>query len=184
MPLIDQFQAGSFTEVIPYASVAYADGYFGSKMSDMAFWALLTAAEKLASLKEATLNIDQMTYIGRKLYIAQEREWPRYLNLGSVGDIFYLETRILPDVANATCEQAIWIARAAKYGHDHRARQEHQAQGLTGISRTGGQENYDLTKARRHPLCREALRLLNGYIARTGNLRDPYDPTAGFRSTF
>lgn len=185
MALIDQIQAGEFTPIFSYATLDYARDYFASKLSDMAFWNdKLTEDEQTAALKEATLHMDELVYIGRKLYVAQEREWPRYLNLGTAGDIFYLETKILPDVANACCEQAIYIARLVKFGHDVSARQDHQMQGASSITRVGASESYDLNKARRHQLCRRAYQILLPYIAKTGVLKTRFDPTAGFRSTF
>ena len=180
MSNVDQNQATSFTPVYSYATLAYAEGFFAAKLSQMAFWATLTEAEQQAALNEATLHMDSMVYIGRKLVINQEREWPRYLENGSIGDIAYLESKIIPDVANACCEQAYFIAQSVKYGHDHQARQEHQAQGASSIARAGANESYDLTKARRHRLCRVAYEMLKPYLAKSGNLRDPFDISSGF----
>lgn len=184
MPLLDQNQAGDFQDVFSYATLEYADEYLGTKLSTKAVWTSLSTEDKEAALREATLDMDTQTYSGRKLYVAQEREFPRFLDQGSIGDVFYLQDLILPDIANACCEQAWWIAKTYVEGHDHRERQEHQFQGANSIQRVGAGESYDLSRARRHSLCRKAYQLLVPYIAKTGNLRDAYDPNANRRTTY
>lgn len=185
MPFVDENQNDQFQEVFSYATLDYADDYLNSKLSTKTIWATFSDEDKTCALREATLNIDAaFPYVGRKVYVAQVREWPRYLDLGSIGDVFYLQTLILPDIANACVEQAYFIAKNVAQGHDHKERMEHQFQGLSGINRAGAGENYNLGKARRHELCRAAYQLMNGYVARTGNLRDAYDPNANRRTTY
>lgn len=178
MPTLNssQVQLTTLEEIVPYAAQSYADAYFASTITKNVFWATLTDAEKDAALKEATLNIDELHYIGNKLELAQRREWPRYLDLESYGDIFYLEQQILEIVGRACCEQAWFLARNAKQGYDPENRQEHQMMGVNSINRVGASESSDINKARRHRVCRAAYQLLLPFIVRTANLEAPYYP--------
>ncbi len=176
-----QARGADYTEIVPYTDVERADKYAASQLSLVAdAWATLTDAQKLKALRSATLDIDELTYVGYRLYVSQDREWPRYLSLGTVGDVYEQQDSILEFVADATCEQAMYLAYQYINGYDQRARQDQQHQGANSLSRVGASENYDLTKARRHQLCRKAYQILEPYIVKTATLNDPYDPTPGY----
>lgn len=177
MPFVDDVQAkgSEFRATLPYADLEWANLFMAENLVWGAYWSKADDAQKNAALIQATQEIDQLVYIGRKLYVAQDREWPRYLDLGSIGDIYYLENQIPIDVARACVIQAAYILREFLYGHGSKDRQNHQQQGLSGINRVGASESYDHAKARRHQLCRESYELLVIYLAKTGNLQDPFD---------
>lgn len=173
----DQVQAtgGNFQEIVAYVDVEYANSFMAANLVWGEWWSQGTDAQKGAALQQATVELDQLVYIGRKLYVNQQREWPRYLDLRSYGDIYNLQEAILPDVARATCIQAAYILKNFLLGHDHKGRQNHQQQGLSSIQRVGANESYDHAKARRHQLCREAYEILIPYLSKTGNMEDPFD---------
>lgn len=171
-----QNQLTSFPAVVPYADITFADAYFSTTISRRRFWKTLPDndpaqdIDKQGALCEATLVIDALYYSGHKLQISQEREWPRFLGFGTYGDIFYLEQKIPVAVAQATCEQAYYIAHTLATGGDIDARLDHQAQGIGSISRAGAQETADLNFARRHSITPRAYDLLRPFISKTGNL--------------
>lgn len=167
-------QLTSFADVVPYATPGVADAYFASKLGKTAIWGLLTAAEKTAALREATLDIDELNYIGETVVTNQVRKWPRYLSVSANAETMgWLEDDTFPtQVGLACCEQAFYIAKNYKTGYDPDSRRDHQDQGLSSISRAGASESYDMLKARRHKLCLDALRLLRSYIQKTGNLNE------------
>lgn len=171
--------------VIPYASIEFANSYFGQAVSRRARWASIPdedatkPVDKIGALREATLNIDTLTFQGYKYLINQPRAWPRFVAFGTYGDIFYLEQKIPIEVAWACCEQAFYLAENALRGFDVNARLDHQDQGVSSIQRAGASEQADLTLARRTPVCKLARIWLNDYIAKTGNLEHTYRyPTA------
>ena len=164
-------QMTSYADVIPYATVAAADSYWSNKLSGAAIWNLLNAADKLAALCEATLDIDEMKFIGMFVNTNQVRQWPRYLSVSENSETFLgVEDTFPQAVGEACCEQALYVARNDSEGHDPAVRQDHQDQGLSSVSRAGANENYDLTRGRRDKLCLPARRLLKSFIAKTGNL--------------
>jgi len=164
-------QMTSFPDVVPYATVEAADQYWANNLSGAAIWDLLTDAEKLAALRQATLEIDELQYIGRYVIIDQVRQWPRYLSVSRNSETFVgLEDTFPQAIGQACCEQAYYIARNNSDLHDPSIRQDHQDQGLSSVSRAGANESYDLTKGRRDSICPNARRLLRDFIAKTGNL--------------
>lgn len=171
-----QGQQTVFNSVVSYASVGFADGYFKNTVTKWAFWNSLPVSDlnmpvdKDRALKEATLEMDKLFYVGHKLRISQEREWPRFLGMGTYGDIYYLETQIPLDVAKACAEQAYYTARLCLSGVQLDNRLDHIAQGVISQSRVGGAESVDFNVARKHKVCPDALNLLRPFIAKTGNL--------------
>ena len=172
MAFVDDAQAkgADFRAVTSYADLSWADQFMAETLQWGHYWNRANGTQQQQGLNQATHELDQMVYLGRKLYINQDREWPRYLDLGSIGDIYYLENQIPIDVVKATVIQAAYILREFLYGHGYKDRQNHQQQGLTGITRTGASESYDHAKARRHQLCREAYELLIPYLHKTGDV--------------
>jgi hypothetical protein len=178
-------QLVNFPVVIPYASVAFADTYFAQMISRRALWAALPAddvtkpVDKLGALKEATMVLDTQFYIGIKLFISQEREWPRFTNMGTLGDIFYLDQKIPLAVALATCEQAIYTVNTILQGAQTENRLDHQSQGIFSSSRVGGQESADPKFARRDSLCQASRNLLRPFLNKSGTLEAPYTMRRG-----
>ena len=161
-------QPDAFIPVVPYASVAYADGYFSSSFAKGTAWAAFTEEQRLAALRQATTEIDTLYFIGTKAVDGQLREFPRSMRFDMGFD-----DEFPPGISNACCEQAYYIAVNVTQGADHEARRDHQDQGLSSISREGSVENYDLPSARRTPITPPALDILRSYIAYTTNLQDP-----------
>lgn len=177
-----QYTAGEYEEVKPYCTVEFANEHAGNYLEGMTYWGELNDAQKLAALRQATLELDQMVYEGARLYPnTQQREWPRFLNLGTLSTVFYLNERIPLDVAKACAVQAMWHAKNLITGHDPAGRQDAQFQGLTGLNRAGGQESWDLNKSRRHRLCRESYELVRPYLLKSGTMTDGFDVGIGRR---
>lgn len=176
-----QVTGAQFQATVPYCALEWATPYLSESLTWGAIWndSSITDVQRQAALVQATKEIDQQVYIGRRLNLGQEREFPRYLEQKSLGDVFYLQDNIPLDVAKATAIQAAYLIEQHQAGHNYKGRQDIQAQGLTGVNRVGASESYDLVKARRHQLCREAYELLVPYIAKTGSLESPYS----YRST-
>lgn len=173
-------QLDDFPEIVPYASVDFSKDFLGRRASTRVFWMSLAddltadpsaPFTKLMALQEATEHVDQLTYVGEKLVYGQERKWPRLLDYGTeYSTVYYLQNRLPMEVAMATCYQAYYIAWNAAHFVQIDNRLDMQMQGVTGVSRAGGNENWDLNKARRHSLCPKAMELLRNWIAKTGNL--------------
>ena len=161
-------QPDAFIPVVPYASVAYAAGYFGSSFAKGPTWATFSDEQKLSALRQATAEIDTLYFIGTKSVDGQLREWPRCMR----NDMSF-DDEFPPVISDACCEQAYYIAVNVTQGADHEARRDHQDQGLSSISREGSVENYDLPAARRNSITPQAFDLLRSYIAFTTNLQDP-----------
>jgi hypothetical protein len=166
----DTTQATVFPDPIPYCSVGYADAFLATDLEKVGIWSGLTAAQKLAALKMATRDIDQLTYVGIKQHYAQDRQFPRFFAFGTFADMFYLDNPIPEEVARACAIQAWYRAKQYVLGEETQARQDHQMQGINNVSRLGSSESSDLNRARVHNLCREAKTYLKPFIGKTGNL--------------
>lgn len=177
---IDQTQITSYDEVLPYASVEFADDYFAQTVSRRAFWNSLPAddptqpVDKIGALREATLVLDVLHYQGVKYFERGPRAWPRYVGFGTVTDVFYLEQRLPLAVAQATAEQAYVIAWNLIHGNNIDGRLEAQAQGIYSVSRAGASENAESSMARRHRVCTRAMELLKPYLQKTANLETDF----------
>lgn len=82
-----------------YATIEFADKYFKSQYGSS--WEKIEPEVKQQLLDNATLNIDSLEFIGKKLNTVQENEFPRRFIDLSVSD----DRR----VAAACCEEAISI---------------------------------------------------------------------------
>lgn len=157
--------------VVPYVSVAVADQYFAQKPTMQSLWNTFTADQKLAFLRQATLELDELPYKGYKRGLSgQQRQWPRVLNDGSYHDIFY-DSDVLPaQVGMACCEQAWHVAEASALGRDRELRRDLQAQGVSSINRVGAGEQSSLSGARTHRVCAAAMTYIRIFVLRSMNL--------------
>jgi len=171
-----QTQLDFHQPVLPYATVNYSNDYFSDTLTRKAAWFSVpeqdpsAPLDRISALREATLQLDQQYWVGHKLIIQQIREWPRYLGIGSYGDIFYLEQSIPVIIAQGCCEQAWYILNNTLRGVQLDERLDHQAQGIFSVTRAGGTESADPRHARTHKLCPEAYNLVRPLLAKTGNL--------------
>jgi hypothetical protein len=81
--------------IVPYADEAYAIAYFAQRLGTDAFDAG-SSTNRVKGLKQATLLIDTLNFIGSKTDQAQANEFPRN------GD-----TLVPEEVKQACCEQAL-----------------------------------------------------------------------------
>lgn len=172
----DSTQKETFPDPIPYCSVGYADSYLATDLAKVTDWTVLTAAQKLAALKMGQKDIDQaFVYHGSKLEYSQDREFPRWTDFRTVGDIdSTIEEGIPHVVAQANAIQAWYRGRQFLNGEQVSARREHQAQGVNSIQRLNSSESSDLNRARQHNLHPEALDLIRSYVNKTGNLEERF----------
>jgi len=80
---------------IPYITVADADAHFAERLNTGA-WDDEDSDTQLVALKEATLRIDRLNFIGEKNAADQEQQFPRYD-----------DTTIPEDIQNACAELAL-----------------------------------------------------------------------------
>lgn len=171
---MSSYQREDFTAVVPYVTNSYADGYMASYPGRDA-WASSTETLKTQVLRAATMDLDKLHFVGHRLDVDQTREWPRFRDMDTYGDVFYLDDNGIPDrVAWATCEQAWFILKNYLTGIDPDDRMDAQDQGLQSVNRSGASENFDLSLSRRRKLCKAAYDWVRDYIAKTASLGEDW----------
>jgi hypothetical protein len=181
MAFTQSLTAAEYDEVIPYASLDFANEHAGNHLTYGTYWNQLNDTQKLAALRQATLEFDKLHWEGWRINPnQQQREWPRWIELGGMSTVFYLNERIPMSVAKGCSMQAFYHAKNLQTGHDPAARRDLQRQGVAGIARAGSGEQWNLSKARRDGLCQEAYEEIRHLLAKSGNLGDSfYGPSAG-----
>lgn len=87
------------TPTTPYADVTFGDLYFGERLFS-AKWTDASSGDKLIALKQATRDIDRLSFIGHKNDDTQENEFPR------------LDDTVVPvEVQQACAEQALALLK-------------------------------------------------------------------------
>lgn len=118
-----------------YVTVAEATTYYGDRFwVDSSAWTDASTGGKEQALITASLRLDRLPLVGRKVDPEQALEFPRcyiFQDSGEAGETCDLE--VLPNVKRAVYEEALAIIS----GKDVSLRLQLQAQGVTS-SRLGG----------------------------------------------
>lgn len=155
-----------------YISLAEADDY-ALRIVDTSVWSAATEAQKGAALVQATDDLDNVAWQGRKYDSTQDRAFPRIhgelpadggLTSGSTWDWDEdANEAVVPDNVKQACfHQAVSIiegARADRLNDQHDGVGSHAAGGMS--------ESY-IGKA--PALCRKAHRLVRRYYRRTARI--------------
>lgn len=147
-----------------YVTLEDADEYFEASL-DNALWLSYTPMERETGLIVATRDIEAIAFSGDKHdpVTPQALHFPRRLD-GLV---------IIPEVATATCEQALW--RLGKWrSPDMIDRRELQAQGVMSVSLDGVSESYD-GGGGYNGLCPRAQQLLSALQRGNARIVPRYD---------
>jgi len=144
-----------------YISLADADTYL-EPHPDFSTWDALSDAVKNAHLVQATRILDTEYFEGWKYDESQALQFPR--SSQSVVDSYTAVTAIPPNIKNAQCEQAIFLAV-----HGMSRRDEFRADGVKnlGIGGAGSVNEKLVGSGTPISLCATALAALRFYLLRS-----------------
>lgn len=137
-----------------YVSLVEAEDYF-SKILNSEKWDAETDIRKEKALKNATMNIDKLLFIGRKVDSEQPLQFPRYVEY--IKKYVFDNTGIPEDIKKAVCEEALFLLSGGS------KRLELQAEGVKSFSLGDLSENF-AENNKVYPVCPKAIAHLKKYI--------------------
>lgn len=136
-----------------YIDLADADAYFEGRFG-AEDWEGLSDPDKEKALRQATRHLDRQSYRGVKASAVQALQFPR-----DIQD----DSEIPAAVREATCEEALWIARHRETG-GRSLRQRQIAEGVESFR--VGQTAETFGRGSPVSLCPDALQILSRWIRR------------------